>query len=52
LANKDKVPHPNMLRSGLELLIPNAASLGIDVNDSASIKRAKQLSEKVIRENN
>lgn len=51
-ANKAKIPHPNMLRYGLKVTIPNAQSLGIDAKNPASIKKAKQLSDKVLNEEN
>ena len=51
-ANKAKIPHPNMLRYGLKVTIPDAQSLGIDAQNPASIKRAKQLSDKVLNEEN
>lgn len=51
-ANKVKAPNPNVLHSGLTVTIPDAASLGIDASSAASIKKAKQLSEKVMTEYN
>ncbi len=49
-ANKAKIPNPNKLRYGLSVSILDAKSLGIDAKDPASIKRAKQLNDKILSE--
>lgn len=51
-ANKAKIPHPNKLRYGLSVTIPDAKTLGIDAKDPASIKRAILVGNKVLNEIN
>lgn len=46
-ANKGKVKSPNSLSQGVTLVIPSAASLGIDANNPASISKAKALGAKL-----
>lgn len=52
LANRSKVIHPNMLSSGKTLVIPAAASLGIDANSAASLAKARELGRKAMSESN
>jgi nucleoid DNA-binding protein/phage tail protein X len=47
-ANKGKVPNPNMLHAGIKVVIPDAASLGIDANNPASVQKAIRLGTQVL----
>lgn len=49
-ANKSIVPDPNNLKYGLKISIPDAKSLGINVNDPNSLKKAKQLNNKILNQ--
>lgn len=47
--NKARIKNPNRLPLNFELIVPNATKYGIDVNDSASITKAKQLSDEILK---
>ncbi|WP_108822659.1 HU family DNA-binding protein [Dysgonomonas sp. Marseille-P4361] len=50
--NKDIIKNPNNVPLGTELIIPSVEKYGIDAKDQESIKKAKEMESKLIREFN
>lgn len=50
--NKDIIKNPNNVPLGTELIIPSVEKYGIDAKDQESIKKAKEMENKLIREFN
>lgn len=50
--NKDIIKNPNNVPLGTELIIPSVEKYGIDAKDKESIKKAKEMESKLIREFN
>lgn len=48
MENKDKISNPNKVSPGLVVVIPAAEKYGIDKNDEESVKKAKELAEKIL----
>lgn len=48
LENKDKIPNPNRVPSGLELSLPDRATYSINAEDAQSVAKAKSLGNKVL----
>lgn len=46
--NKDKISNPNKVSPGLIVVIPPKEKYGIDKNDEESVKKAKELAEKIL----
>lgn len=49
LENKDKIPNPNKVASGIELLLPSKMVYEIDAADPHSIANAKSQASRVLR---
>lgn len=48
LENKDKIPNPNKVSSGTELVLPDKDTYFIDASDPQSVAKAKSLGEKMM----
>ena len=49
LKNKNKIPNPNIVPSGIELLIPDATEYDIDASNAESVQKARELGEREMR---
>ena len=48
LENRDKIPNPNRVPSGTELLLPDKSAYSIDAADPRSVAKAKSLGDEVL----
>ncbi|MEA4919151.1 hypothetical protein [Proteiniphilum sp.] len=49
LQNKDKIPNPNRVPSGIELVLPDKSIYFINAADSQSVLKAKSLGTEILR---
>lgn len=50
LENRDKIPNPNRVPSGTELLLPDKSVYSIDAADPQSVAKAKSLGDEILGE--
>jgi len=50
LENRDRIPNPNKVPSGMELILPDKSAHSINAADPYSVAKAKSLGDEVLKE--